>query len=95
MLKDVENSGNGNLIKREVQKILNIKSRSRHAAGVERKKKSSTNNNRGNWNHLKNTQTISERHTGKARNQGITERNSHIGHCTYTSESTNVKVQNI
>jgi hypothetical protein len=39
MLIDVENSGNVTLIRREVQKILNIKPRSRHAAGVERKKK--------------------------------------------------------
>jgi hypothetical protein len=30
--------------------------------------------------------------TTKARNQGATE-NSHIGHCTHTLESTNVKVQ--
>ena len=41
-----------------------------------------------------NIQKISEQHTGKARNKGTTE-NSHIGHCTRTAESTDVKVQNI
>jgi hypothetical protein len=30
--------------------------------------------------------------TGNPRSQGATE-NSHIGHCTYTAESTTVKVQ--
>jgi hypothetical protein len=37
-------------------------------------------------------QKIPELHKGEALNQGATE-NSHIGHCTHTSESTNVKVQ--
>jgi hypothetical protein len=58
------------------------------------KKRYDTSNNRGNWNHHKMIQKISEQHTGKARNQGATE-NSHIGHGTHTSESTKVKVQNI
>ena len=40
------------------------------------------------------TQTKPEQHIGKARNQG-TANNSHIGHCTQTAESANVKVQNI
>jgi formate dehydrogenase assembly factor FdhD len=57
-------------------------------------KKSDANNNRGNWNHLKIT-TIPEQHTGKAQNQKTTEK-SHTGHCTNTSQSTNVKyVQNV
>ena len=34
-----------------------------------------------------------EEHPGEARNQGTTE-NSHIGHCTHTSDRTTVKVQN-
>jgi len=42
---------------------------------------------RGKWNHLK----IIQQCTGKARNQGTTE-NSHIGHCTQTAESADVKV---
>ena len=51
-----------------------------------------TNNN--NNNNFKITQTISEQHTRKARNQG-TKTNSRTGHCTHTSESAHVKVQNI
>jgi hypothetical protein len=47
---------------------------------------------RANWNHLKIIQKIPEQRTGKAQNEETTE-NSHIGHCTYTSESTNVKIQ--
>jgi hypothetical protein len=37
---------------------------------------------------------IPEQHNGKARNKGTTE-NCHIGHCTHTAESTDVKVQSI
>jgi hypothetical protein len=37
-------------------------------------------------------QTIPEQHTGKTQNQEITE-NSHIGHCTHTAGSADVKVQ--
>jgi hypothetical protein len=33
---------------------------------LECKNKSGTSNKRGNWNHLKITQTIPEQHTGKA-----------------------------
>jgi len=50
-------------------------------------------NNRDNWNHLKTTQTIPEQHTGKARSLGTTT-NSHIGDCTHTAESADVKLQN-
>jgi len=32
-----------------------------------------TGNNSGDWNHLKITQTISEQHNRKARNEGTTE----------------------
>ena len=35
--------------------------------------KSDTGNNRGNWNHLKITQTVPEQYTGRARNQGTTK----------------------
>jgi hypothetical protein len=52
-----------------------------------------TNNNRGNWNHLKSIQKTLEHHTGEARNQG-TANNSHNGHCTHTAESADVEVQN-
>jgi hypothetical protein len=46
----------------------------------------------GNWNHLKISHKIPEQHTGRARNQGTRE-NSHIMHCTHTSESITVKAQ--
>jgi hypothetical protein len=61
---------------------------------VECESKSDTKNNRGDWNQFKITQTITEPHTRKAQNKG-TAKNSHIGHCTQTMESANVKVQNI
>jgi hypothetical protein len=57
---------------------------------VECKNKSYTSNNRGNWNHLKIIQKISEQRNGKARNQENTK-NSHTGYCTHTAESANVK----
>jgi hypothetical protein len=51
------------------------------------KSKSGASNNRGNWNNLKITQKIPEQSPGKARHQGCTK-NSYIGHCTNTYEST-------
>ena len=51
-------------------------------------------NTRGNLKYLKIIQKIPEQRTGKARNQVTTE-NGHIGHYTDTSESTDVKVQEI
>jgi ribosomal protein L14E/L6E/L27E len=59
---------------------------------VEHKNKCDTSNDRGNWNHLKIIHKIPQQRTGKPQSQGATE-NSHIGHCTRTAESTNVKVQ--
>jgi hypothetical protein len=83
------------VIKKEAEKILKYKDPyNRHTAHVECKNKSDTSNNRGNWNHLKIIHKIPEQHTWNARNQGTAE-NSHIGHCTHTSEGTNVKVRNI
>ena len=61
----------------EIQHMWNIKA-------------SDTSNKRGNWNHLKIIQTIPEQQTGK---EWHITKNSHIGHCTCTLESTNVKVQ--
>jgi hypothetical protein len=57
------------------------------------KNKSDTSNNRANWKHLKIIQKIPGQHTGKVRYPRTAE-NSHIGHCTHTSESTHLKVQN-
>ena len=44
----------------------------------------------GNCNHLTIIQKIPEQHTANARNQGNTEK-KHIGHCTHSSESTDIK----
>ena len=52
------------------------------------------NNNQGNWNHLETIQKIPKQHTGKTQNQ-VSIDNSHIGHCTNSLETTDVKVQNI
>ena len=61
---------------------------------VECESKNDNGNNRGDWNHVKITQTIPGQHSRKAQNLGITQ-NSHIRHCKHTMESANVKVQNI
>ena len=53
---------------------------------------SDTSNHRGCWDYFKVIQKIREQHTRKTWSQGTTE-HSHIGHCTHTSGSTNVKVQ--
>ena len=66
----------------------------RNIAQVECKNRDDTSNNRSNWDHLKIIQKISEQHTWKAWDH-ITTENSYIGHRTHTSESANVKVQNI
>ena len=54
---------------------------------------SDTGNNGDDWNHFIFTQTVPEQHTRKAQNKGTTK-NSHIGHCTHTGASANVKVHN-
>ena len=78
------------------QKVQTDRTSPKNTKHVECKKKSKsgTDNNRGNWNHLKIVQKIPEQHTEKARNKGTIE-NSYIGHYTHTSESANVKVLNI
>jgi uncharacterized protein (DUF1330 family) len=59
---------------------------------VEFKNKFDTSNNKGYWNYVKIIQKIPEQHNGKTLNQGTTE-NSHFGHWTHTSESTDVKAR--
>ena len=44
------------------------RSYNRNTPHVECESKSNTGNNRGDWNHIKITQTVPEQHTGKARN---------------------------
>jgi len=63
-----------------------------NTAHVECKNKGDTGNNRGDWDYFKVIQKIRGQHTGKTRSEGTAE-NSHIGHCTHTAESTDVKVQ--
>jgi hypothetical protein len=46
-------------------------------------------------NCLKIIQKVPEQHTGKALNQGTTEKKPHWALHTHTSDSTNVKVQMI
>jgi len=65
----------------------------RNTAHVACKNKGDTNNNnRGDWDYFKVIQKIREQHTRKTCSQGTPE-NSHIGHCTHTSESIYVKIQ--
>jgi len=91
MLIDVAIPGDRNVIKKEAEKILKYKD---HVIEIQCM-----------WNVRAKvipvvtgatgiTQTVPEQHTSKARNYG-TEKESRIGHCTYTQESANVKVQNI
>jgi hypothetical protein len=75
----------------EVSNICRDQGRNRNTAHVECKNKCDTSNNRGDWKHLKIIQKIPEQRTGKARNEVTTE-SSHIGHCTHTAESADVKV---
>jgi len=53
-----------------------------------------TSNSTDNWNHLRINQEIPEQQNWKTWHQGTTD-NSHTGHCTRASESTNVKAQKI
>jgi hypothetical protein len=90
MLIDAAISGDRNVIKKEAEKFYNVKKlNNRNKAHVECKNRSVTRTNRCNWNHLKIIHKISEQHSRRAQNQGTTE-NSHTGHCTHISESTNV-----
>ena len=46
----------------------------------------------GDWDYFRVIQKIREQHTGETWSEGTAE-NSHIGHCTHTAESADVKVQ--
>ena len=73
MLIDVAIPGDGNVIKKEDEKILKHKEliKERHTVHVECKNKSDANNNRGNWNHLKIIHKIPQQHTRKIQNQEV------------------------
>ena len=79
------------VIKKEAEKILKYKELTIEIVHVECKNKDDTSNNRGDWGYFKVIKKACKQHTRKTGSQGTTE-NSHIGHCTHTSESTNVKV---
>ena len=71
MLIDVAIPGDRdrNVISNKAEKILKYKSlHNRNSALVESESKSDTGNNRGDWKHLKITQTVPEQHPRKARN---------------------------
>ena len=83
------------MIKREAHNIRKYKKLTIEiTAHVECESQSDTSNNRGDWNHLNIFQTIREQLTVKTWHQGTIE-HGHIVHCTYSLESTNVKVENI
>ena len=68
MLIDVVICGDRNEVKKDAEKILKYKDlikKNRNAVHVECESKIDTGNNRGDWNHLKITQTVPEQHTGK------------------------------
>jgi hypothetical protein len=95
MLIDVATSGDRNVIKKEFEKILKCEDLTTEIQRVWTvKTKCDASNSGGNWNRLKIEHKIPEQHTGKAQNQGTTD-NSHIEHCTHTSGSTDVNVENI
>jgi hypothetical protein len=95
MLINIAILGDRNVIKGEIETILKCKELTIEIQRVcNVKTKCNASNSGGNCNRLDVIQKIPELHTGKARNQGTTD-NSHIGHCTRTAGSTDVKVQNI
>ena len=62
---DVAISGDRNVIKKEVKKILRYKNITLEVLRMRNfKNRSNTSNSRCNWNHLKITQPIPEQHTG-------------------------------
>ena len=95
MLIDAANSGDKNVIKKEGKEILKYKDLIIEIQRMWNVKTNDTSNKRSNWNHFKIIQKIPEQHTGKTRNQGTTPPPPKKKHCTHTSESIIVKVQNM
>jgi hypothetical protein len=67
----------------------------RNSVHVECEKKIDTSNKRSNWNHLKTTETTWAMYQESTKSRNYKKRKGHIGHCTHTMGSTNVKVQKI
>jgi hypothetical protein len=79
MLINAAHSGDGNVFKKETEKILKYEVLT--TSQVQFKNNGETSNGRDEWNPLKIFHKISQQHPGKAQNQVTTE-HSHIGHCT-------------
>jgi hypothetical protein len=95
MLINFTVSGDRILIRTEAGKNLNYEGlKIEMAAHVECKNKSDTSYGRDSGNCLRFIQKTPEQHTWKTLNKGTTQ-DSHIGHCTGTSESADPVVLNI
>jgi len=81
MFIDVAISGDRVVSNKDAEKFIRYKNININSAYVESESKSDNRNNMREWNNLKITQTIPEKHAGKTRNQESTK-NSHIGHFT-------------
>ena len=83
------------ICKEEAKKILMYKGLTTETSvqGV-CKSRSDTSNNTAKCNNLEIVHKIPEQSTGKERNQ-ITTKNKHVWHCPHTSESADVKIQNV
>jgi len=92
MLIDVAISGDINVIKNEAENILKYKDLTIEIRRMWNVKTRVIPVIIGATGTILVIQKVRKQHTRKTCSQGTTE-NSHIGHCTHTSESTNVKVQ--
>ena len=94
MLIDVAISGDINVIKKEADKILKYKDLTieiQHMLNV--KTKVIPVIIRANGTISKSFRKYVSNITGKHEVKELKKNNSHVGHCTHTSESTNVKIQ--
>jgi len=68
MLIDVPIPGDRNVIKKEAENIIKYEDITEIQRMCSEKSQSDSVNKRGDWNHFRITQTLSEQHTGKTRN---------------------------
>jgi hypothetical protein len=90
MLMDTVTSENRNVIKKEAESILNVTNLRYLMWNV--KSEETAVNNKGDSNHFEIICKIPEQLSWKTRHQSTAE-NSHVGHWTHTSGSTNVNVE--
>ena len=70
MLIDVDISRDGNVIKKEAEKVLKYEDLTKEIQRMMNvKNKNDTSNSRSGWNHLKIIQKITEQHNRKAQNK--------------------------